>query len=65
MSQSTQSQTQQRKAETRPSREREEREEEPRELFDHLREFAQENPASAAMWAFGIGFVLGWRLKPW
>jgi hypothetical protein len=34
-------------------------------LGAHLLEFARENPASAALWCFGIGFVLGWRLKPW
>ncbi|HXT57390.1 MAG TPA: hypothetical protein VN699_02095 [Pirellulales bacterium] len=39
--------------------------EEPRGLGTFLVEFAQENPASAALWCFGIGFVLGWRLKPW
>ena len=34
-------------------------------LVRHLKEFAAENPAGAAVWCFGIGFVLGWRLKPW
>jgi len=36
-----------------------------RELLSYLEQFARENPQSAALWAFGIGFVLGWRLKPW
>jgi hypothetical protein len=27
--------------------------------------YARENPESAALWCFGIGFVLGWKLKPW
>lgn len=39
--------------------------EEPRSLMFHLQEFVKENPTSAAMWCFGIGFILGWRLKPW
>lgn len=39
--------------------------EKPRGLSEYLLEYAQENPAAAALWCFGIGFVLGWRLKPW
>jgi len=35
------------------------------DLVKHLGEFAKENPTGAALWCFGIGFVLGWRLKPW
>jgi hypothetical protein len=34
-------------------------------LVDHLAQFCKENPGTAAAWCFGIGFVLGWRLKPW
>jgi hypothetical protein len=34
-------------------------------LVDHLTQFCKENPGTAAAWCFGIGFVLGWRLKPW
>jgi hypothetical protein len=30
-----------------------------------LRDYARENPESAALWCFGIGFVMGWKLKPW
>ena len=30
-----------------------------------LRSYARENPTSFGLWAFGIGFVLGWKLKPW
>ncbi len=45
------------------------RENEPAELgrdFVHyLREYARENPETAALWCFGIGFVLGWKLKLW
>ena len=27
--------------------------------------YAKERPEVVALWAFGIGFVLGWKLKPW
>jgi hypothetical protein len=30
-----------------------------------LREYARERPEVAALWCLGIGFVLGWKLKPW
>ena len=30
-----------------------------------LKEYSRERPEVVAMWAFGIGFVLGWKLKPW
>jgi len=36
-----------------------------RDLVEHLREYAKENPETAALWCFGIGFVLGWKLKIW
>jgi len=36
-----------------------------RDMIEHLREYARENPETAALWCFGIGFVLGWKLKPW
>lgn len=35
------------------------------ELLTHLKEYAQERPDVAALWCLGIGFVLGWKLKPW
>lgn len=35
------------------------------DLLDYVREYAREKPEVAAMWCFGIGFVLGWKLKPW
>ncbi|MEO8495754.1 MAG: hypothetical protein ABI614_11830 [Planctomycetota bacterium] len=28
-------------------------------------QYAREKPEVVAMWAFGIGFILGWKLKPW
>jgi hypothetical protein len=36
-----------------------------RDLLDSLERYAREKPASAALWALGIGFCLGWKLKPW
>lgn len=35
------------------------------DVIESLREYAHSNPESAALWCLGIGFVLGWRLKPW
>lgn len=35
------------------------------DLLHYLREYARENPETAALWCFGIGFVLGWKLKLW
>lgn len=40
-------------------------EETARDLIDSLRQFIHERPEAAACWALGIGFVLGWKLKPW
>jgi hypothetical protein len=36
-----------------------------KDIVQHLTEYARENPTNAALWCFGIGFVLGWKLKPW
>jgi hypothetical protein len=35
------------------------------DLVYHLKQFAEENPSSAALWCFVIGFIVGWKLKPW
>ena len=35
------------------------------DLTDYLKAYAREKPDVAALWCFGIGFVLGWKLKPW
>jgi len=35
------------------------------DLVEYLKEYAREKPEMAALWCFGIGFVLGWKLKPW
>lgn len=35
------------------------------DMVDYLRAYAREKPETAALVCIGIGFVLGWRLKPW
>jgi hypothetical protein len=30
-----------------------------------VEEYARVNPVHFGLWMFGIGFVLGWKLKPW
>jgi hypothetical protein len=35
------------------------------DLVAHFEQYARERPAMVALWCFGVGFVLGWRLKPW
>ena len=35
------------------------------DLVEYLREYAREKPEVAALWCFGIGFIIGWKIKPW
>ena len=35
------------------------------DLMIYLRRYAREKPESVAYACFGIGFILGWKLKPW
>lgn len=35
------------------------------DMLAYLREYARERPEVVAMTCFGIGFILGWKLKPW
>jgi hypothetical protein len=35
------------------------------DILQYLTNYAKEKPDVAALWCFGIGFVLGWKLKPW
>jgi hypothetical protein len=35
------------------------------DIVEYLRQYAREKPEAVALWCFGIGFVLGWKLKPW
>ncbi len=34
-------------------------------LIEKIEDFAREKPLTFGLYAFGIGFVLGWKLKPW
>jgi hypothetical protein len=36
-----------------------------KDMIDYFREYAREKPEVVALWCLGIGFVLGWKLKPW
>ena len=33
--------------------------------LEHFREYGRDRPEMVALWCFGIGFVLGWKLKLW
>ena len=33
--------------------------------WECFRQYAQERPEVVALWAFGLGFILGWKLKIW
>jgi len=35
------------------------------DLVEYARQYAREKPEVVALWCFGVGFVLGWKLKPW
>lgn len=35
------------------------------DLLEYFKEYTRERPEVVALWCFGIGFVLGWKLKPW
>jgi hypothetical protein len=34
-------------------------------VVDSIEDYARAKPVSFALWTFGIGFALGWKLKPW
>jgi ElaB/YqjD/DUF883 family membrane-anchored ribosome-binding protein len=36
-----------------------------RSVAETIESYAREKPLPFAAWAFGIGFILGWKLKPW
>ncbi len=36
-----------------------------RSSIDYIEDYARSQPLTFAAWAFGIGFALGWKLKPW
>lgn len=33
-------------------------------LKDFVKEYARQRPEVVALWCFGIGFIIGWKLKP-
>lgn len=35
------------------------------DLMDHLKTWAHDNPQAAALCCFAVGFIAGWKLKPW
>ena len=35
------------------------------DFLSYLREYARERPEVMALTCFSIGFILGWKLKPW
>lgn len=35
------------------------------DVIESTRNYIRANPEAAALWAFGIGFVLAWKIKPW
>lgn len=35
------------------------------DIVEYLTEYARNKPGYAALWCLGVGFVLGWKLKPW
>jgi hypothetical protein len=36
-----------------------------RDLVAYAKAYARERPEVVALWCFGIGFALGWKLKMW
>jgi hypothetical protein len=35
------------------------------DVLIYLREYARERPEVVAFTCFAVGFILGWKLKPW
>jgi hypothetical protein len=35
------------------------------DLIEYAMSYARQYPGTAALWCFGVGFILGWKLKPW
>src|SRR5690349_11106696 len=35
------------------------------DFVQYLKEYARQKPEVAALWCVGLGFILGWKLKPW
>jgi hypothetical protein len=35
------------------------------DALEYLRAYARERPEVTALTCFAVGFILGWKLKPW
>jgi hypothetical protein len=35
------------------------------DFVQYLEDYARQRPEVAALWCLGLGFILGWKLKPW
>lgn len=35
------------------------------DIVEYVTEYVRHNPGYAALCCVGVGFVLGWKLKPW
>ena len=35
------------------------------DALDYLADYARQNPGYVALCCLGVGFILGWKLKPW
>jgi hypothetical protein len=36
-----------------------------RSVVESVEDYAHREPLKFAAWVFGIGFILGWKIKPW
>lgn len=36
-----------------------------KKTMETVEEYARKEPWTFAAWVFGVGFVLGWKIKPW
>jgi len=36
-----------------------------KDLIEYMKDYAREKPEMAALWCFGIGFIVGWKMKLW
>ncbi len=35
------------------------------DFVEYVEKYAREKPGIVALWCFGLGFIVGWKLKPW
>ncbi|MGB7347211.1 MAG: hypothetical protein WBD20_23515 [Pirellulaceae bacterium] len=36
-----------------------------KDLLSLAKDYAKDKPEVAAVWAFGLGLIVGWKIKPW